>query len=162
MTTLEQSSMKSPELIERAKKAGLARWKLETLTGLLGVKSLQHHQRESEKNQAAENRAARMTMWGSKEKFEDAEDMGGHTILGDVTHPAPVIIAGQQQGSGLGKVLAGAALAAGLIGIPGAGIAGFLLNQYLQRPQPQVTPQPSEDNTVDLGLSHWDELQQGQ
>jgi hypothetical protein len=152
----EQSLPKSPELIDRARKAGLARWKLETLTGLLGVRSLQHHQRESEKNQAAENRAARIGLWGSKERFEESDDMGGHTILGDVTHPTPVIIAGQQQqGSGLGKVLAGAALAAGLIGIPGAGLAGYFLSKLTDKP---AATQPGTDDTVDIGLKRFSEL----
>lgn len=100
-----------------------------------------------------------MKVWGSKEQFEDAEDMGGHTVLGDVTHPAPIVISGQQ-GSGLGKVLAGAALMAGLIGIPGAAVGGYLLNQFMNQKPPAVQPtKPSEDNTVDLGLLHWDQLQ---
>jgi hypothetical protein len=67
-------------------------------------------------------------------------------------HAAPVV---PQQGNGISKLMAGAALAAGLIGIPGAGIAGYLLSKLGDKP---AVTKPTEDNTVDLGLRHWDEF----
>ena len=79
----------------------------------------------------------------------EEDDMHSQTILGDVTHPTPVIISQPQQSSGLAKVLAGAAITAGLLGVPAAGVAGYFLNQHFNRPVPQ---QPGEDNTVDIGL----------
>lgn len=152
------------KILDQARKAGLVRWKLETLTGLLGIRALTHHQSETEKNQRAENAAVRKRVWGSDVGTGgggNEDDMAGSTILGDVTHPAPVIIAGgQQQSSGLAKTMAG--LAIGAL-IPTAGVGGFLASQLVdrvpafhQQQQPssttviQTTPEQSE--RVDVGL----------
>lgn len=155
-----QSSETSHEILNQARKAGLARWKLETLTGLLGIRSLTHHQHETEKNVRAENRAVRRQLWQDNEKDEPEESDMGNTILGDVTHPTPVIIAGgQQQSSGLAKTLAG--LAIGAL-IPTAGVGGFLASQLvdrvpaLQQQQPSSTTviqnTPEQPERVDVGL----------
>lgn len=149
-----ESSQTLP-IIEKAQKAGLARWKLESLTGLIGIRSLQAHNRMSQLNQEAENRAVRQRLWCNDGGASESEDMG-HTILGDVTNPTPIVIAGHQ-GSGLGKVLAGAALGAALLGIPGAGVAGYLLNKAITKPEPQTT-EPTEDTTIGLGLRKFEEL----
>ena len=143
-TSLETSH----DVLTQARKAGLARWKLETLTGLLGIRSLTHHQSETEKNQRAENSAVRRKLWGSQnnETGGSEDDMAGSTILGDVTHPAPVIIAGGQQSSGLAKTLAG--LAIGAL-IPTAGVGGFLASQLVDRvPALQQLQQPPSSTTV--------------
>jgi hypothetical protein len=165
------SSQAQNPLIQQAMKAGLSRWKLESLTGLLGIKALQHHQAETEKNIAAEGRAVRRKLWESNEpdsaqsaSSETGDDMKGGIILGDnVVHPPQVIMAGgqQQQGSGLGKVLAGAALGASLLGVPGAGIAGYLLSQMNQKPAvtPSSPADPVETETVDLGLKKIEDLE---
>jgi len=127
------SSETSHNILDQARKAGLARWKLETLTGLLGIRALTHHQAETEKNQRAENAAVRGKVWGSDAGDGDGSegDMAGSTILGDVTHPTPIVIAGGQQQSsgGLAKTLAG--LAIGAL-IPSAGVGGFLASQLMQ------------------------------
>lgn len=87
----------------------------------------------------------------------------GHTILGDY-HPPQVIVAGgqQPQSSGLGKVLLGAAIGASFFGVPGAGVAGYLLSQMnQQRPveaAPIMTPKDSGE-TVDLGLKKIEDLE---
>lgn len=156
MATLEASSKNSQTFEERAKKTALSRWKLESLAGLLGLRSLTSHQKQSELNQAAENRHARKTIWGFDDPETEGDEMG-HTILGDVTNPTPIVINSppQQQSNGLGKVLAGAAIGAALIGVPGAGIAGFFLNQLLNKPAPA---QSSSDDTVDIGLLRIEDL----
>ncbi len=109
----------------------------------------------STKNQEAENKAVRQKLWGNDGSVED-EEMG-HTILGDVTHPTPIVI-GQQNGSGIGKLLAGLAL--GTL-IPAAGVGGFLASQLL-RPAPSVTQPvaPQDDETVGLGLLRFEDLKQ--
>lgn len=150
-TSSEQSPTQT--FPEQAKKAALARWKLETVTGLLGLRSLQNHQHETEKNTRAENRAVRRKLWQDEgtEELEDA-DMG-NTILGDVTHPTPVIVAGANGGSsGLLKAAVGMAIGALL---PTAGVGGFLASQLLQQQPPAALqpqqPQPSGES-LDVGL----------
>ena len=148
--------MTSPQLFETSKvgKAALSRWKLETLTGLLGAKALQDHQAESQKNMQAENQRIRKGLWGYDEPAT-SDDMHTQTILGDVTHPTPIVIAGQQSGSGLGKVLAG--LAIGSL-IPAAGVGGYMINQLLiPKPESPVV-EPVENETVDLGLLRLEDL----
>ena len=134
-------------------KAAVSRWKLEALTGLLGVKALQAHQAESQKNMQAENQRIRKDLWGYQEPKE-GEDVNSQTILGDVTHPTPIIINGQQS-SGALKTLA--IIAAGAL-IPGAGIAGYLASQLL-KPTTTETTAP-EDQTLDLGLLRFEDLEQ--
>lgn len=67
------------------------------------------------------------------------------------------------QGSGVGKVLAGAALAAGMLGVPVAGVAGYLLSQSLNKTDPPASSQAqsTEDNSLDIGLLKFDELHHG-
>lgn len=86
--------------------------------------------------------------------------MGGHTILGDIIVPSSQQQP-SQQGNGIGKVLAGAALGASLLGIPGAGIAGYLFNQLQnQKPAEAVRSVSSKDGeTVDLGLKKIEDLE---
>ena len=152
MVTSTASSVNSPTFEERVKRTALNRWKLETLTGLLGYRSLKHHQQESEKNQEAENAAGRRAAWGDCGVNNADSDMGD-TILGDVTtthhHQAPA-------SSGIGKALVGAAIAAGLIGIPAAGIIGYGVSQ-LMAAKPAAT---TGDNTLDIGLGRFEDLKE--
>lgn len=123
----------APEtIVDRAKRAGLSRWKLETLTGMIGIHSLVNHKRMSEANQEAENRWARKNVWG--QEMAASDDEMGDIILGDNIHPAPVIVQGG--GNDIIKMLAVAGMAAG---IPLAGIAGYLLSQ---KPDPPAAVEP--------------------
>ena len=149
--TSAASSETSP-IVDQVRKSALSRWKLETLTGLMGIKALQSHQAETEKNVQAENQRIRKDLWGYQEPKE-GEDVNSQTILGDVTHPTPIIINGQQS-SGALKTLA--ILAAGAL-IPGAGIAGYFASQLL-KPTTTETTAP-EDQTLDLGLLRFEDLE---
>ena len=149
--TSAASSETSP-IVDQVRKSALSRWKLETLTGLMGIKALQAHQAESQKNMQAENQRIRKDLWGYQEPKE-GEDVNSQTILGDVTHPTPIIINGQQS-SGALKTLA--IIAAGAL-IPGAGIAGYLASQLL-KPTTTETTAP-EDQTLDLGLLRFEDLE---
>lgn len=155
--------MSLPESSEPLKKAALSRWKLETLTGLLGMRSLQHHQQETEKNIRAENQCIRKKLWGeTSEQTDDSEGDMGHTVLGDYHSPQPIVISGQQSAStGLTKLIAG--LAIGTL-IPTAGIGGFAISKLLQDSTPKTeTPaaQPKEftDESLDIGLLRFDDLE---
>lgn len=151
--TSATSSETSP-IVNRVMKAAVSRWKLEALTGLLGVKALQAHQAESQKNMQAENQRIRKDLWGYQEP-EEGEDVNSQTILGDVTHPTPIIINGQQQQSG-GVLKTLAILAAGAL-IPGAGIGGYFASQWLNK-KPVATE--TEDKSLDLGLLKFEDLKQ--
>lgn len=135
-------------------KAALSRWKLETLTGLLGYRALMNHQAESEKNQQAENQHVRKSVWGyegKKTENESDDDEMGHTILGDVNHPAPIIMPQPQQ-SQLAPMLAGMGIAAA------SGLAGYYLSNKDDTP-PVQPPPPIEfqDETISVGLGRIEE-----
>ena len=123
---------KPETIVDKARRAGLSRWKLETLTGMIGVRSLLRHNKMSEANQEAENRWTRKKVWG--EDTKPADDEMGDIILGDNIHPAPVVVQGG--GTDWVKLLAVAGMAAG---IPLAGIAGYLLSQR----------EPAESTTIE-------------
>jgi hypothetical protein len=85
------------------------------------------------------------------QESEQGDGMGVH--FGDVQQPQPIVINGQQSsGNDFLKGLAIAALGAA---IPGAGIAGYLVNQAISKPTPiaqPVTPAPSDQNDFSVGL----------
>lgn len=130
------SAESSASLLDKVKKAGLNRWKLETWTKTLGIQGLQAAQQESEKNQRAENRAVRQKMWGND--GEEDGDVGGHTYLGDVQYPTPIIVQqpAPQKSSILGPLLMGALAATGPVG---AG-AAYLMSQMPKPAAPVVQP----------------------
>jgi len=95
----------------------------------------------------------------SKPVHESGTDEMRILSTGDVTVSAPP---SAPQSQGLGKVLAGAALGAALLGIPGAGLAGFALNALINRPQPTapapVPAKPTSDESLDIGLKRFTDL----
>lgn len=147
------TSSEPQQILNKVMTAGLNRWKIETLTGLLGFRSLQHHQSESEKNLEAENKRVRQQLWGDESSEEMTQQ--GHTILGDY-NPPQVIVTGQSSGT-LGKVLAGAALSAGILGIPAAGIIGYGVSQWAAQKTEQK-PVETEDTSLDIGLGRFEDL----
>lgn len=153
--------MSSPTLskrpLEQIEKAAVSRWKLETLTGLLGLRSLQNHQQQTELNQRAENEHVRRSVWGFEGPKCEGDDMQSQTILGDhhVTHPTPIIVNQPVPQSG-GILKAAAILAAGAL-IPGAGAAGYLASQYL-KPRTETKPPAVESETLNLGLLRVEDL----
>lgn len=75
------------------------------------------------------------------------------------TYPAPIIMQqpqAQPQSSGLGKVVAGAAIAAAAMGIPGAAVGGYLLSKAFDKP-PVTTINNVEDQTT-IGLKRLKDL----
>lgn len=104
-------------------------------------------------------RAEAFARWEAKQLGEampeSAEEMQISIDSPVVNHHHPPQ---QPQGSGIGKVLAGAALAAGLIGIPGAGVAGYFLSKLTDKPAATQPAKPTTDDTVDIGLKRFSEL----
>jgi hypothetical protein len=127
-------------------KAALGRWKLETLTGLLGIQSLQAHAQRQKRNLEAEDRAARKALWGATETQEaESDDMPQQTILGDYHSPQPVVISSGGSNSSLGPLLAAAL---GMLG-PLGGVAGYFVNQAMnQKPQATILNPPAQQTTT--------------
>jgi len=125
--------------------------KLRILNRLLGYRSLDSHRKRTDANLAAEDAAVRKAMYGDTGAAAASDDMGD-TILGDVTtthhHQAPAA-------SGIGKALMGAVIAAGLIGIPAAGLIGYGVSQLRDR-----LPAATDDNTLDIGLGRIEDLKE--
>lgn len=138
------SETSSGTFVDRVRKAALNRWKLETWTKTLGIQGLAASQQTLQKNQEAMSRATRRQLWGEEEKAE-GEEMPGHTYLGDVTTPAPIVVASGNSGNNLGPLLAAAL---GMLG-PLGGVAGYFVNQALsQNPQPAILNPPAQQTTT--------------
>lgn len=152
------TSSETQDFTSQAKKAALSRWKLETLTGLLAYRGASHHQREQQKNVEAENKRVRKELWGDEGNAAEGDDMG-NTILGDY-HPPQVIVAGGQQSSGLGQLLGAALAGASLLGIPGAGIAGYLYSKSQSEPAKPNTTIIERSEDLGLGLLKLEDLKQ--
>lgn len=58
---------------------------------------------------------------------------------------------------GIGKALAGAAIATALLGIPGAGLAGYFASKLLTT-APITAPKPTTDESLDIGLGRFSDL----
>lgn len=135
--------------------------KLELMTGLIGLRGLAFGQKQQEKQQASEDAFVRRTLWGETAETKEAEDdVGGHTILGDIVQQPPVIIAGQQQSSGLGSLIGAALVGASLVGIPGAGIASYLYAKSQAEPATPDTTVIEQREDLGLGLLKLEDLKQ--
>jgi len=146
-----ESATSSNDFLQGVKQIGLKRGRMELLTGLLGYRNLQAHQQRQAKNLEAEEAAVRRKLWGSKEQpptFDGAEAVAGDTVLGDVNHPAPVIV--QKPASVLGPLVMAVLGAA----VPGAGIAGYVASQYLAAPAPATQ---MEDESISIGIGRLEE-----
>ena len=106
------------------------------------------------KNIQAESAAARRKMWGSEETNSEAEDMGT-TILGDVTHPTPIIINQSAPQKSMALPLVAGMIASGLMGGGAAGLATYMMSR-----QPQSQQQEFEDETVTIGLGRIDDYKE--
>jgi hypothetical protein len=124
--------------------------KINNLAGLTAVQSLQANSKQQLANQEAENRWARKNLWGSDLKAED-DDMGT-TILGDITHPAPVVI--QPPQSNIGTIL-------GLVGtIAAAGMGGYMYATSGGDEQQQQQPANLSYEGYNVGLGKAEDYQE--
>lgn len=152
------ASSETRPIRQQAKQAGLSRWKLETLTGLLGIEALQAHKSRQAKNLDAEDRCLRRKLWGETEADVKGEEMGNQTILGDYHSPQPLVIQPQSSGSGILVPILCAAL--GTLGPAGA-VGGYLLSRWAAQVPAQQTAAPvtperitetiRESISIDLG-----------
>lgn len=120
---------------------------------LMGVESMQAQYDEQQANRDAESSWVRRNVWGSKEAGDNASESGDEegeamrqTILGDVTHPTPMVISNPPQQNGLGTI---GALALGALG-PSALLAGAI-GYWLANSDDPPTPE-FEDSTAEIRL----------
>jgi len=132
---------------QRVRDYAVKRGRLELLTGLIGINSLQRTSQETLKNQQAENAYVRKKLWGQESVSRPVEeDM--QTVLGDLNTTTNVT----NEASQWPKVFAQIALAAGL-----GGGAYFIADAIKNRPVESNTiiEQPATedtDTTIKLSL----------
>jgi len=146
------------ETTSRIRKYWDKKGRLNLWAGAIANNGLQQHQQRQAKNQEAEDSYVRRKAWEECPGASTVSDDMGHTILGDVTNPTPIVIhSTQPQSNGLVKVLAGAAIAAGLLGIPAAGVIGYGVSQWAAE-KTDSKPVATEDTSLDIGLGKFEDL----
>jgi len=139
-------SSETQPIRQQVRKAALGRWKLETLTALMGIEALQAHKDRQKRNLEAEERHVRRKLWGETEADTmKGEDMGNQTILGDYHSPQPVVIQPQSSGSGILVPILCAAL--GTLGPAGA-VGGYLLSRWASQVPAQQTTAPAPPERI--------------
>lgn len=109
------------------------------------MESLENNALEQKKNQEAESSWVRKNVWGSEEVAGSEEDMRT-TVLGDINHPPPVVIAPQQNSNSAMMAIA----LASTLGL--GGLAGYFFANR-EQPQAPVVEQPNfDDESVSIGL----------
>lgn len=113
------------------------------------MQDLEDASEERRKNREAESAFARR-QWGSDPAAgseSDTDDDMRQTILGDVNHPAPIMV--PQPKSSIGPALLAGLLAAG---IPTAGLLGYLLARQSAAPSAEIDEAAFDDESVSIGL----------
>ena len=95
----------------------------------------------------AESAEVRRSLWGGGKNNEEETDDMATTILGDVTHPTPIVINQPPQQSNPFLPIA----AAGLLGLLGAG-TGAAATAYLLSQKAQPVAPEFDDETLTIGL----------
>jgi hypothetical protein len=120
-------------------KAKLTNW-----TGVMGNQALEDGHDENMRNREAESAAVRRQLWGSNESGGEPDEMR-QTILGDITHPAPIIMPQPQQQSPWLPITLAAA----------AGLGGYALANRQNSPPSENAPPAAiefQDETISVGL----------
>lgn len=139
-----KSSTKWPQVLTGHYKN---RSKIREWASVIAAQQLEDAAEDQRKNQEAESSWARRKLWGSAESepgsgsTEEGEDMR-QTILGDITHPAPIIIPQQNNLGAVAATLATLAL---------GGLGGYLLNKS-EAPKPEPVEQRFDDESLSVGL----------
>lgn len=147
-TSPETPAQKTVKYLDRLARLNL--W-----TGILGLQHLKWNQGQHRKNREAEESHARKVAWGWKGgdqgQAEEDEDMG-HTILGDVTNPTPLVVQPKQASQ---WPLALGMAAATLFPTAGALYAYMMSRQ----PTTEVNKPSFDDASVKIGLGRIEDYQ---
>lgn len=118
--------------------------RLSNWMGLVGGRMIQRLSEDQVRNVEADSANSRRVLYGENKANPEGDEVAGHTYLGDVTTPAPIVVASGGNGSSLGPLLAAAL---GMLG-PLGGVAGFFINQAMSKPQPQIVNPPAQQTTI--------------
>lgn len=118
--------------------------RLSNWMGLVGGQMIQRLSADQVRNVEADSAHSRQVLYGESGGKSEGDGVAGHTYLGDVTTPAPIVVA-SGGGSSLGPLLAAAL---GMLG-PLGGVAGYFINQAMsQKPQPTIVNPPAQQTTT--------------
>lgn len=121
------------------------RAKINNWSGVLAMKNLRANSKEQLKNQEAESSYVRRNLWGATEEPSEVEaDEMEYTHLGDVNHPAPIIMPQPKQSN-----LPTIALMALSLGV--GGLAAYALTKDKEPAPAQEAPE-FDDSSVSIGL----------
>jgi len=133
------------DLLELLKTRYQSKTKLDEWAGVVAMESLSDAQDERRKNMEAESAEVRRQLW-NQEPEQGEDDEVRTTVLGDITHPAPIIMPqAPQQQSQLTPLAIGALMAA--LG----GLGGYMYATSGDK-SPAPTPAEFDDATVNIGL----------
>lgn len=118
--------------------------RLSNWMGLVGGKMIQRLAEDQARNVEADSAHSRRLLYGEAADKAEGDQVAGHTYLGDVTTPAPIVVASGPQQSNLGPLLAAAL---GMLG-PLGGVAGYFVNQAINKPQSQIINPPAQQTTI--------------
>lgn len=114
--------------------------------GVAATEALIDGQEELQKNREAESAKVRKQLWDADDKSGQDDEMR-QTVLGDINHPAPIIMQQPQQNNTLATVAALAAM------IAAGGMGGYLLANKSGGEQEKTVSQPNfQDSSVDIRL----------
>lgn len=123
-------------------------------SGVAGMRHMEQEQDSHRKNREAEEQHVRKTVWGYDEpqtthsetdKPSESESVG-HTILGDIQQPAPIVVTQPQTTNNVGWVLPAVLGAAIPLGMGAAGLATYFAMRQPSKPTQYV------DESVQMGL----------
>lgn len=119
--------------------------RLSNWMGLVGGKMIQRLSEDQVRNVEADSVHSRRMLYGDSGGKPEDDGVAGHTYLGDVTTPAPIVVTSSGSGNSLGPLLAAAL---GMLG-PLGGVAGYFINQAMtQKPQPAFVNPPAQQTTI--------------
>lgn len=107
---------------------------------------MQKQWEEQQRNREAESAAVRRAAWGDQGESKVDDDDMGHTILGDVQYPTPIVMhSPPQQNNGMQNIITALAIAFA------AGAGGYMLAGGKQ-PATEPAKVQFDDESVSIGL----------
>lgn len=130
--------------------------KLNLWAGVMTAQKLQFENESHQKNREAEEAYVRKQVWGTQDGASPSEAEGddmGNVYLGDVNHPAPIILPQPPQHN---NQLATVTAMAALLGLGTLG--GYMLSGGRKQEAPKQDQPAYLDESVSIGLGKWEDF----